>query len=337
MIDNSSKKNSPFGIWDLNLSPITIGGLLTLLGELKVLGEQHQATEVELGISWIPDNSSPLSNLLGKNSQISFTKSSACSEVPLLVMLLDMEGVAACHLFRTGTDLQEFLSQTTKCYITWPPLNSEGKVDYKYNYTHLIQKFFNERGYIPTLSSKTASRQWAMDLVRDRVLPSSPIVVHLKNYIRASGQPDWYNAQMEEWQAFFQMARSRYDVKFLLIGNEAIPQNIQTLPNVIVTQDLGSNLLKDLALIPLSYAFMGVASGPSNMAIFNRVPYLIYKNPEHHVEMMRKELGTSDKFVFATPYQRFYRRFETSDDILKEFDRIWQNNFTSDWKTRFET
>lgn len=336
MIDNSSKKKSPFGIWDLNLSPITIGGLLTLLEELKVLGEQHQATEVELGISWIPDDSSPLSNLLGQNSHISLTESHAFSDVPLLAMLLDMEGVAACHLFRTGMDLQDFLTQMTKPYITWPPLNSEGKVDYEYNYTHLIQKFFNERGYIPTLSSKTASRQWAIEFVRDRVLPSIPIIVHLKNHIRASGQPDWYNACLEEWQAFFQTAQSRYDAKFLLIGNEAIPKNIQVLPNVIVMQDSDSNLLKDLALIPLSYAFMGVASGPSNMAIFNRLPYVIYKNPEHHVQMMRKELGTSDQFVFATPHQKFYRRFETCNDIFKEFDRIWKNNSTLDWKSRFE-
>jgi hypothetical protein len=337
MTHENSKKNCPFGFWDLTLSPMTIGGLLTLLEELKVLSEQHQATEVELGIVWIPDDSSPLSNLLGQAAHISLTESSACSEVPLIAMLLELEGVAACHLFRSGTDLQNFLSQTTKSYITWPPLTPEGNVDYEYNYTHFIQKFFREQGYIPTLSSKAESTQWAANLIRDRVLPSTPVVVHLKNYIRPSGQPDWYNACMEEWQAFFDTAQSRYDAIFLLIGNEFIPQDIRTLPNVLVAQDLGSNLLKDLALIPLSYTFMGVASGPSNMAIFNPAPYLIYKNPEHHVEMMRKELGSSDHFVFATPYQKFYRRFETGNDILNEFDCIWQNNPVSDWKNRFQS
>lgn len=337
MNDQSLKKNYPLGFWDLSISPMTIGGLLTLLAELKVLGERHKSSHIELGIIGIGENTPKLSKLLGDNGWISLTDKSLVHEDLMLSMIFDMEGVKTCHLFQTGFDVKTFLHQTSHNYITWPSLTQEGRVDYEYNYTHLIQKFFTENGYIPTISSKQQSYQWAKNFIERNIFPSIPVVVHLKNKIRESGKPDWYNADLKEWQGFFEVAESRYCAKFILIGNEPIPDEMRALPNIIVAQDFDSNLLRDLALIPLSYAFMGMASGPSNMAIFNRVPYIIYKNPYHHVEMMKKELGNSDHFVFATPYQRFYRRFETKDDILSEFDCIWKNNSTSSWQYQFSS
>ena len=326
----------PIGVWDLTVSPITLGGLLTLLEELKIWSEIHKSNAVDVCVVGDPTSLVLLSHLPTDKHWISLTDNSACKESGLLAMLLGMEGVETCYLFTSGADLQCFLHQAPYEYIPWPALTPQGSVYHQYGYTLFVQKYYRENRCIPFLSCKAEPLRWALEFIRNYVASSIPVVAHLKNKLRSSGKPDWYNARFDEWDLFFQSICSRYDVKFLLIGNEPVPAEIRALPNVIVTQDLGSDLLKDLALVQIAYAFMGVASGPSQMAIFSETPYVIYKNPEYHVQRMMKEMGTSDRFVFATSFQKLLRRFETCDSLLQEFERIYASNPRKQWENRLK-
>ncbi len=98
-----------------------------------------------------------------------------------------------------------------------------------------------------------------------------------------------------------------------------------------------SDLAKDLALIEWSYMFMGMASGPSTMAIFNSTPYLIFKDPSHHKKAMQHELGPRDHFIFGLPSQKILRIKQSLPILLQEFEKIysglnykkWYNNLLS--------
>ena len=156
-------------------------------------------------------------------------------------------------------------------------------------------------------------------------------MIHLKNATHEQSQS---NANFGEWAAFLKVCTSRYDVKFILIGNERLPDQIRRLPNVIVSQDLGSSLARDLALVQTACAFMGMASGPCSVAIFSDIPYLIYKHPDHHQEEMAQELGDGQRFSFATPAQKILREFETNKILMSEFTRLYSQIDRHKWEQR---
>ena len=63
-----------------------------------------------------------------------------------------------------------------------------------------------------------------------------------------------------------------------MLGGDEIPPPIATLPNVAVARQMGAVALSDhLAMIEAADAFMGMMSGPSNFALFDK-PYAIFKN-----------------------------------------------------------
>ena len=106
------------------------------------------------------------------------------------------------------------------------------------------------------------------------------------------------------------------------------------LPNVILSRDYGSSLSRDLALIQTASIFMGMTSGPCNMALFSDIPYAIYKNPDHDVEEMAIELGKADRFPFAMPFQKIMRIFETGDNLMAEFANLYAQINRQDWEKR---
>jgi ADP-heptose:LPS heptosyltransferase len=92
---------------------------------------------------------------------------------------------------------------------------------------------------------------------------------------------------------------------------------------VIVTKNHESNISRDLALISQAAIFMGMSSGPCNIAIFSDTPFIIYKNPDHDVEEMKLELGKNNRFVFSTASQKFLRIFETVENLIQEFEESY--------------
>ena len=237
----------------------------------------------------------------------------------LLSTLLDLKGIDTCYRAGSLAAVKDFLSQNPNSFLTWPSLDlleEHGYLDYPYGTTLNIQRFYRQHQKIPVVSVKTQLQKWALDFIEEYVAPHRAVVVHLKNNPR---KPNGSNAKFDEWLAFFEASVDLHDVKFILIGNEEVDPRIRRLPNVLVTKNIGNSLAQDLALIQTSFAFLGMASGPCNMAIFSNVPYVIYKHPNHHAEEMELELGKGERFPFATPRQKFKRVFETCEDLKSEF------------------
>lgn len=147
-----------------------------------------------------------------------------------------------------------------------------------------------------------------------------PIVLHLKNMPRHRGRS---NALLDCWLEFLaRTARRKPQLMFLLIGDDEIPTDVLKLPNVVRTRHHGGGLALDLALIGVSAAFMGMASGPCNAAILSDVPYAIYKHPKHHATQMAAELGGRSNYAFALESQKLHRQFETPGHLSTELNRL---------------
>ena len=319
------------GIWDTNNSPLSLGGLLVLSEELKMQALVHQAKSIAIGI--VGDRAgSLLPGQLPQNGEpIVLLSREACQGSVLLSLLLDLESINVCYLCPVLEEFQKYLQIRSKRHIIWPQVDEQHRINHKYSSTIFIQKFFAERGFIPQLSCRNDLLRWATSFIAQYVTPSLPVVVHLKNNPNLKGCS---NANFESWYNFFLSCYGQYDVKFILIGNEPIDPQITQLPNVLVARDCGSYLSRDLALIQTSYIFMGMSSGPCNMALFSGIPYVIYKNPDHDVEEMSSELGTNIRFPFAAPVQKFLRIFETSQGLMSEFADLHAHINRLDWEAR---
>jgi hypothetical protein len=319
------------GIWDTNNSPLSLGGLLILAEELKMQTLVHQAKSVAIGI--VGDcASSLLPGQLPQNGEpLVLLSREACQGSVLLSLLLDLESINVCYLCPSLEELQRYLQARPKRYILWPQLDEHHLISHRDSSTIFAQKFFAERGFIPHLSCKTDLLRWAASFIAQYVAPSLPVVVHLKNNPNLKGCS---NANFKSWYNFFLSCYGQYDVKFILIGNEPIDPQITQLPNVLVARDCESYLSRDLALVETSYIFMGMSSGPSIMALFCDIPYVIYKNPDHDVEEMALQLGTNNRLLFATPVQKFLRIFETPQGLMTEFADLHAHINRSDWETR---
>jgi hypothetical protein len=188
-----------------------------------------------------------------------------------------------------------------------------------------IKKVYLIRENIPTLRCKSEYIKSAK-VILNKFSSEVPIVaVHLKNSMRSSGRRDWYSADLVEWLKFFEIAESSFKCHFILIGNESLPLEMKELSNVSITKEIGVDLMVDLAIIEVSHAFIGSTSGPAQMAIFGHSPYSIYKNPDHHVDLMNRVLGTSNCFIFANPLQNLYRRHEVCKGIVSDFEKIYRS------------
>ena len=323
MNDLNQHSKRLMGVWDLSLSYMSIGDLLILIEELKILSNKKILSEsFDIAVIGQPE-SVGLTHRFDGRPWILITDKDNFQSSSLISMLMGLEGVERCYFFQTTAALGRFLDSNSNQYFLWPELQSGGSVDHQYGYTLFIQDYYRKAGHIPFLYCKSDLIRWAQGFIREHADQKLPIAVHLKNKIRPSGKPDWYNARFDQWHLFFTSAQNRFDAKFILIGNEPIPSEIRNLSNVVISMEHGGNLIRDLALIQTSAAFMGVASGPCQVAMFGKTPYVIYKNPEHHVERMYEELGDLDRYIFALPMQKFFRRFEVRDHLLVEFESLY--------------
>ena len=334
---NTSESTGPdeckriLGIWDLRVSPVSLGGLLILVEELQMQRTIHRTDFADICVVGDAAHLLPIRGAQADGGLVTLLDSAVCKDSALSSALLDIEGIGVYYLCDTIAALRDFLRTSPYPYVTWPALNEQGLVSHRYASTMFAQKFYRENGFIPYLSCKTEPIRWAIQFLERHVTPCMPAVVHLKNNPNEQGSS---NADFDAWLAFFKACYQQYDVMFIVIGSEEIDQRVHKLPNTLVARDFGSNLSRDLALIRTAFIFMGMTSGPCNMALFSETPYVIYKNPGHDAEQMALELGKSDRFPFATPSQKILRVFETRENLMSEFVHLFTQVNRQDWERR---
>ncbi len=222
------------------------------------------------------------------------------------------------HFIASWSD--DFDRAAQKTAFVWP--NSERRVGFSYSGSTLcIQKLFRRTNKVFPLQSPEMVRDSAKRfLSAHQPLNHLPIAVHLKN----NSTDPLSNADQEEWMAFFaDCQKASYPVFFILIGNEPCDPGFRKLTNCVMTRENGGALALDLALIQASRLFMGMSSGPCNLAILSDLPYIIFKDPDHHRSEMEKELNEQGQFVFANRLQHFIRAKDRTDHLMEYFKTVY--------------
>ncbi|MHB8696303.1 MAG: hypothetical protein ACYDHH_34245 [Solirubrobacteraceae bacterium] len=277
------------GVWDNVAAALSFGGAIILAAD--VLMRAHETGAEPVGLLVVGEGD----------------RDEAADAAIAAWDALDGVGEA-----RVVADLEEALAET-RGVETWPPLSSEGVSGYVYGRTAGAQGFYARHGFVPALTCRLEHRSWADDL-----LGGGPVVAcHLKD---DGLGPARSNADHDAWFAFFERAGER--ARFVLVGLETPDERIAALPNVVVAREEGSGPGRDLALVERAAAFMGMASGPCNMAIFGTRPYAMYKNSDHHAEEMAEELGDADRYPFAHPGQYVLRVDETAEELTGRLDEL---------------
>ncbi len=304
------------GHWDLTVSPLTLGGLLIFVEELSLVA-QEKSCDSGCDIVFSGELNLPIVGQERANQEdlIVLTKA-ICKNYLLLNVLYELAGVKNIYWSQSAgsVGLIKF-----RDYEIWPSENI--KTQYRYGTTKYVQNFFKTHGQIPYLLVNLASRRRALDFYKKHLKSEMAVVVHLKNVPLQLGQS---NANFDAWFKFFAYCSSRYKAKFILIGNDEPGEQIRKLKNVIVASDESQDIGRDLALIQAGSFFMGMASGPCNMAIFGKVPYVIFKDPDHHRPEMQEELGDDDHFIFSGPLQKILRVVQTEQILIEQWEQFLQ-------------
>lgn len=203
----------------------------------------------------------------------------------------------------------------------WPGNTDYASCSYSESY-QTVQKYWEKTHKIVQMKTPETVKQLAQIWMDRHVADAKMITIHLKN----NALDLQSNANQQSWLDFFLYSEKETpDVKFVIIGLDKVDDVICSLHNVISVQNHGGNLELDLALVDMSTAFMGMASGPCNRAILSDKPYLIWKHPGHHQEAMERELVNPKGFGFANRNQKFMVEWDTFKNLQHEFAQLINN------------
>jgi hypothetical protein len=292
------------GVFDLKRSGGSLGMLIILLEELEIQRTLHGAPSAELvmvgdAAQLLPGADAPEAGAPGEAGKLAVLASVARA----------MSGISGCRSWGPGeADLP------ADCRL-WPDPALLVQERYSYDSTARIRNYFARTGSIPRLSVKPELLAQAKAYLEQHSGGRLPVAVHLKS---SANQPGQSNADVASWRALFccQEARGSH---FFLLGDDAANAGFADLPNVTSAMSDGIRLDGYLALLQASRLFMGMMSGPSNMALFGETPYLIFKHPDHHAAEMKIELGDCDHYSFALAHQRVLREFDTAEHLNRAF------------------
>jgi hypothetical protein len=242
----------------------------------------------------------------------------------MIAVLRAMSGVSDCHVCADQTKIRDVTRRMRTNCVMWPDPEMLMQGRHSYDSTHAIQDFYAREGNIPRLSVDAPLLVWAKSYLKEKARGRLPVAVHLKNDPNVSGES---NANIDSWWSFMSNCRHEYEVHFILVGDDRTNGKFRTLKNVTIAQDDGVTLERYLAIIQSTGLFMGTMSGPANMALFGKNPYLIFKHPDHHAREMAMELGDSDHYPFALAHQRVLRMWDTTERLFDGFESVYRQVF----------
>lgn len=278
------------GVWDLTTQPLVLGPLLTFAAELLVLRQISDALKVRVAA------------LAGDQ----------VLTMPILLRMLgQIEGLECERQVWPGQRSLPLMASTGA--VAWWP--SAGVIGH--DTTLFLQSWFKKHGTRPRITWTKRVTEKAKRTISHYAGGKKALIVHLRNKPGAL----MGNANLDAWHKYF-LTMEQEHVHFFLIGNENLGSGIERLPQITITEKIGLSLPEELALISQGSAFMGMSSGPGNAAIFGKKPYVIFKHPRYHAEVMKRELGNKDHFNFAEKGQYFERRIDTVPALMEAWKRI---------------
>jgi hypothetical protein len=287
------------GVLNLDVDSGHLGRALMFAEDLLVQARLQRASRVELA-AWVPG-------------------ARAGRAVPAVEALAALEGLDALHECSDPSQIQRLAANPAACIATFPAFDEALTGRFQYDTTSRIKDGYDRLGSLPYLTMKPQWRAWARDFLSQHALGGHAVAVHLKQVAGADGQS---NADLGTWRQFFAACDERHKVRFLLIGDDPCPDEILLLPNILRMRDRGGNLVRDLAIVEGADAFMGMASGPFNLALFGRKPYAVFKDPTHHTAEMLREIGHASRYGFACRGQVIRRISPRPADLMSALDDL---------------
>ncbi len=193
----------------------------------------------------------------------------------------------------------------------WPNSILRALPEFSYFSFSRLQALHAQKAPIPRLSWNTRTNDSAR-YARAR-FPGRLVCIHLRNVPPYVAEES--NADGPTWDEFFTTHAQPGLLDFLLLGNDLLPVGLALRPGLYRAADLDWDLATQLALIGCADGFLGMASGLCTAANLSDTPHVIFKHPAHHLAEMSRELGSSDRFPFAGPRQRLWRRTVTPEAL----------------------
>lgn len=310
-------------IWDFRTVPYSIGDLIVLHEITQILRLTHQVDKVDF--CFVCDPRRPVR----KPGEQGVTPQNFHRHFPSLVSTVySNPHVGSFFLFHSHDQLEAFVTDNVERYHIWPGFGKYVTKHKAYadNFS-FIQDFYRRNGFIPYLDCRPAALEWAYSFYEKHVRPEFPVVVHLRNNPLSGARR---NARLDAWLEFFKACEGNFDVRFILIGAaEEIDERFRHLPNVLIAKDYQTSVEQDLVLVCTSLIFLGSSSGPSDMAIYTKTPYIVFGYVPANERLSYR--GSPD---FATDMQRFVWEPETADILMEEFSSLLPRVDKLDWEER---
>jgi hypothetical protein len=309
-----NKVTTIIGLWDTAITDNKLGSLLLFQEELLLLSKINKSEQINLIFTY---NENDKVNLLHFYSSV----------VQLNPHVHDVFYIQDLKLSEV-INVDKFKESK----IVWPTDEWRDSCSYTGS-TLAIQDLWKKSGKIINLETPINVRQKTARWLYKRLGGKLPVVIHLRN----TPEEQIGNANMSAWTAFFEYCQDkRYPVRFILIGNDPIDKRLLNCKNIIVAEEYWQSIELDLALIEIGILFMGMSSGPCNMAILSDNPYIIWKNSNYHADQMISELNDQQQFSFAVENQKFIRDWDTKDKLIEEFENVYPHLNINNWREQYK-
>tara|TARA_B110000967_G_scaffold181071_1_gene197889 strand:+ start:872 stop:1864 length:993 start_codon:yes stop_codon:yes gene_type:complete len=297
------------GCWDRSLPKTNLGSLLIFLSECQLIIQSSNAKSVDIALN---ASSHQIENVLEGQYRI-LNRNDKLD--PALTVLNGINIVKDIYICGGRPGIKALSLSVSKSYLIWP-LNERS-----YDTTAYVKELYKLTEKLQPLKFKPNLKKWASETIH-KYCNNTPVVgIHLKKIINRTGTDPISLANNYVWYKFLSITASRYDIKFIIIGDDPLDRNIKELPNIIVANEIGAkNFSQHLALLSECAGFMGMMSSICNLVLFSNTPYIIFKNPEHHKKEMEEEIGEKNHYSFSTKFQKVLRVNETVDLLLSEFE-----------------
>lgn len=311
-------------IYDFRVMPFTVGDILLFCHEMAlVLRELHKVDKIDIVL--LCDAKHPARDDGGMDSQnfhYYFSK--------LLPMAFVNPHLGALLVLDSREMLEDYIADNHERYYIFPPYrDAQGRHLNGYEgYFNYMQTFYTEHGYLPHLSCQPSMVMWTRQFLAEKVRPRFPVTIQLRNTSITVDR----NARLECWLDLVTFCQSRYDVTFVLIGEIGeIDPRFRYLPNVLIAKDYGTTVEQDMALIQTAMFYMGSTCGPSLMALFSDLPYVLC-----NFQTVHEKLDPEQPVPWATPLQKLVWKPETSEQLISDFTWLYDRIDRAQWGNEFD-
>jgi len=130
------------------------------------------------------------------------------------------------------------------------------------------------------------------------------------------------DADIAVWKEIVKIVSMELKKSVVILGNDSNMDDFSLNPYIRFLGREGTSLATQLAFSERAQLYVGMASGMASSVTFSKTPYLLYKHPDYHAELMNRELGESDSLPWANDQQKLFRKIPNACDVIDSIKRI---------------